>query len=56
MFPIFLRALVKSLTETGLKTGDIITLKQEDKLEIGGKEINLIPAYNFFLGGQQVVK
>ncbi len=43
------RALVKALNETGLKTGDIITHEQEDKLVIGDKEINLIPAYRFFL-------
>ncbi len=49
-----IRALVKALTETGLETGDIITYEQEDQLTIDGKEINLIPAYRFFLSGQAI--
>lgn len=44
-----IRALARALTETGLKTGDIITYEQEDKLTTGGREINLIPAHRFFL-------
>ena len=44
------RALIKALTETGLQTGDIITHEEEGRLTINGREINLIPAYRFFLG------
>ena len=44
------RVLAKALTETGLQTGDIITHEEEGRLTINGREINLIPAYRFFLG------
>ncbi len=44
-----LRALVKALDETGLKSGEIVTYEEEGGLNVDGKNIRIIPAYQYLL-------
>lgn len=44
-----LRALVKALDETGLKSGEIVTYEEEGDLTLDGKSIRLIPAFQYLL-------
>jgi len=44
-----LRALVKALDETGLKSGEIVTYEEEGELNVDGKNVRLIPAFQYLL-------
>ena len=44
-----LRALVKALDETGLKSGEIVTYEEEGELSVDDKHIRLIPAFQYLL-------
>lgn len=41
-------ALLKALDETGLTTGTIVTYEDEEEISVGGKTINVVPAYKYF--------
>jgi uncharacterized protein len=42
-------ALSESMSELGLKTGTIVTRKEDDRIEAGGGTIDVIPAWRFLL-------
>ncbi|MFZ4858855.1 MAG: hypothetical protein ACOYL3_20935 [Desulfuromonadaceae bacterium] len=44
-----IRALVKALDETGLKSGATVTYEEEGELSVDGKQIRLIPAFQYLL-------
>ena len=50
-----IRALVESMKELELADSCIITHLQEETLQMDGKQINLIPAWKYLLGPNEIV-
>jgi len=46
-----IKGLIEAMKEFNLKEGLILTYDQEDKLELGGKKINIIPVWKWLLNG-----
>ena len=42
-------ALSEAMTELGLKSGTIVTRNDEEKIEVGGGYIEVVPAWRFLL-------
>ena len=42
-------ALREAMAEIGLESGIIVTYSEEDKIEIGGGQISVVPAWRFLL-------
>ena len=47
-----IRALVSAMNELDLSHGTVVTMDQEETVELSGRQINLVPAWRFFLGSQ----
>lgn len=47
-----IRALIAAMNELDLSQGTVVTIDQEETVELNGRKINLVPAWRFFLNAQ----